>query len=267
LKSILEKPVINSTVFSASQKELTLEIIEKTTGINASNLQQLNYKTIITSWTIPEGDIEPDEWLTKSLDQLSRLLWTRLEVSHRLTIDLMLLFAMNNSKYSELLNFKLGETRKYEGGIVDENLGVVTLTSANDYDIGYSQELTSRTFIIEAKTEGFTNSQEIELLAQMSIIYATRVEEGKESPKVYGALATKNSWKFYIIQDNGYAYKTNEEFLFEKGKLSRVLFVLDYILSEMVEKSPSVSRSNTNEFSKESEPVTELVTQLESTRF
>jgi hypothetical protein len=241
LDSVFQSPF--EKTYPATDKELTMKILERTTGINCVELLKDGITKMMEFWEPGEGTIEPDEWLMTGLTQLNQSLWIRLESSHRFFIDLLILSSINHSEYKERLNVCVGEKREYVGEIVDGKR--ITLTCQNDYDIGYTNEHESRTFLIEAKQGGFQPKDEVELLAQMSIIFGIRKEIGKKSPGVYGALAKKDQWTFYIIQDNGTVYKSID-YKISGGKLPRILFILNSIITEMVTKSRLVTRENSD---------------------
>ena len=76
-------------------------------------------RTLLSPWVLPIDiePTEPDDWLENGLRQLQNSLWPRLESSHRLTIDLIILFTLNRLEHSKSFDFRLGEFREYKGNI------------------------------------------------------------------------------------------------------------------------------------------------------
>ncbi len=198
---------------------LTIEIIEKATGIDCSNLFSKQIFSPIEYWILPDGVIEPDTWLKEGLNRLMNF-----ENFYKLVINQIVITILTTEEGifndSNVLKFSMGEKREYTGNIVatKKSLSRVTLKSNIDYEIITE----SKTLVLKA-AENFTKADEIELLSQMSIIYGIR------KGRVFGALATIDKWRFYIIKENGTVFKTRD-FNFKHGELSRILFIFNYIL-------------------------------------
>ena len=93
--------------------------------------------------------------------------------------------------------------------------------------------------MVEAKQE-LRDNDIPQLIAQMGIVHTKRKKIGKNC-LVYGILATSIEIQFYMINNDGVAFKTRHPLNIQEN-LERVLYMIDYILQRIVDSTPNLSR-------------------------
>lgn len=225
---------------AASDSQLNLLILEQAFQIDAQELRDEFDEKPIYSFAFPDGSEAVSDWLKEGRSLIKEYLQTRLEASHRMAIDIMLLESLKYMHAKPKLMLRVEEKMSQK---TDYFLGSarVTISAKPDYDIGYDDENASRFFIVEAKKgKNCSDADVCELIAQLGIVHCHRKECNKPHSAVYGALATALSWQFYRIADDG-KISRSEVIRVDSSNVGRILYIIGHISQLIVDATPSLS--------------------------
>ncbi|KAJ3399594.1 hypothetical protein HDV05_001689, partial [Chytridiales sp. JEL 0842] len=182
------KPPPSITISSTSPK-VTSTLIQAILGFDLRPLQS----TILSPpayWDPPMAELQPSPWLLETLSYIDQFVRLRLEASHRLVIDALLLESIRKAPMG--LPTKLVLEEKFEVSTDCRlNHQLVSMSAKVDYCLGYDDEeneAQNKLVVMEAKDDAFTERDRLQLLREMGVIFESRRTGGKQHPGVYGVL-------------------------------------------------------------------------------
>ncbi|KAI3635260.1 hypothetical protein MIR68_006826 [Amoeboaphelidium protococcarum] len=237
---IVNQLKLREITIEATDSRLNWYILEGSFRIDVKEIRDEFDERPVFSFSFPDGSEPVSDWLIEGRSLIKEYFHMRLEASHRMTIDLILMESLKYMHAKLKLMLRVEEKMVYK---TDYFLGSerVTISATPDYDIGYDDENASRLFIVEAKKgKNFSDADICELIAQLGIVHSHRKDSNKLHSTVYGALATALSWQFYRISDDGKVSRS-DVIRVDSSNVGRILFIIGHISQLIVDATPSLS--------------------------